>query len=674
MATASLVAKITTEGAARAKTQLKLVSNQAKETGTNTEKMGDEFDKSSTKSKTLTSSLSKLKSPLIAVGVAAAAVVTVIGSLALATSDLVVENKNMAALAGQTVADFQAMSFAAAQFGITNETLSDQFKDVNEKIGEFLTTGGGGFQDYLDVMRIGTDEGKIFARSVRDISGQDALGIMITNMEAAGKTTKEMSFAVEGLASDLTKSLPLFLNNSKALKGFTSEFSRVTNPLSDEDTKLYVTLSKNVDLAAASFGSLVENSLVPTLKSTNDLTVAMTYLFASLNTGTEANLTSRISDLVEEIAELGAEAENGAEGWIRFSKGMTFSTTTAVAAESRIESLKVELEKLREEYTTSFGAAPVTPVTDVDTSTSTTAQDIEDARIATLKLRELEKENAIISAELKVTAAEEQKQAYIDDFAFYDNILQLKAESEKAALDASILSFEETNSLIQSAGSALSSSLATGFGDLISGASSAKEVAIDLVESIAGSVLQSGIDVLIQSQITDRIAGAAFLAHQTAESASTTAQAGLNAFASTAAIPVVGPALAPAAAVAATAAAGALSVPVVAAAAAREQGGQFTSGQDLLVGERGREIVSFGTSGRVTNNSDTNKALSNNSASNSVTLTVIDQSSGNKEYSQETKSDGEIILLIRNTVSADIATPNTQIDKSLSGRGNLRSR
>lgn len=90
----------------------------------------------------------------------------------------------------------------------------------------------------------------------------------------------------------------------------------------------------------------------------------------------------------------------------------------------------------------------------------------------------------------------------------------------------------------------------------------------------------------------------------------------LHAFASTAAIPIIGPPAAPAAAAAAAAA----TTPMVAgitafmsaAAGARAMGGQVQAGQTYLVGERGPELFTAGGTGHVTPNHQINNGGATN--------------------------------------------------------------
>lgn len=141
-----------------------------------------------------------------------------------------------------------------------------------------------------------------------------------------------------------------------------------------------------------------------------------------------------------------------------------------------------------------------------------------------------------------------------------------------------------------------------------------------------------------------------------------TYEAANSAYASLAGIPVVGPVLGAAAAGLAITA-GLANVRAI--DAAREQGGQFNANQNILVGERGPEVVNFGQSGRVSNNMQMDQQPN-------VSLVVIDQSDGKKEFDESRDDEGRIVLLIRNTVSGDISQPNSAISKSLASSTSAR--
>ncbi len=131
----------------------------------------------------------------------------------------------------------------------------------------------------------------------------------------------------------------------------------------------------------------------------------------------------------------------------------------------------------------------------------------------------------------------------------------------------------------------LTSGLGDAFADIATGASTVGDAFADMAGNMAKSVINALADMAAQWLVyqavqllvgkTSQSAGAAALIGN-ANAAS--AQAGLNAYASTAAIPVVGPALAPAAALAATAA----TMPMVAAVTTSALAGMAHNGMDNI--------------------------------------------------------------------------------------------
>lgn len=135
---------------------------------------------------------------------------------------------------GVTTQEMQSLAFASDKVGISLEKLGDIGKDVNEKIGEFVATGGGGFQDFVDVMDLSADEAKDLALEFQKLSADQVMGQMVSRMEQAGISGQQMSFALEGLASDATDLIPLFRDNAKELKSYREEFELLGLALSDK--------------------------------------------------------------------------------------------------------------------------------------------------------------------------------------------------------------------------------------------------------------------------------------------------------------------------------------------------------------------------------------------------------------------------------------------------------
>lgn len=202
------------------------------------------------------------------------------------------------------------------------------------------------------------------------------------------------------------------------------------------------------------------------------------------------------------------------------------------------------------------------------------------------------------------------------------------------------------------------------------------DVVKNTMRSVATSVIKSGIDILASQLLTDKVAGAALTVAKTAEVSSTVAQAGLNAFAATAAIPIVGPALAPAASASAIGVAGALGSAVMAPLAAREQGGSLSAGQSSTFAERGQlEILTPASSSRMRTAQQMRSIMGENSGgAPNINVVNINQSNGPLDIETTTDDDGRIINLIRSTTAIDAGNPNSELRKTFAATTNLEAR
>ena len=211
----------------------------------------------------------------------------------------------------------------------------------------------------------------------------------------------------------------------------------------------------------------------------------------------------------------------------------------------------------------------------------------------------------------------------------------------------------------------MESGFAESFGSFLKGTATAEEAMKGLVVSVGQNMAQMVADMIAQYMayhLMQRIMGKSTQASEaTAMSLNATAlsqMAGLAAFASTAAIPIVGPAAAPAAMVAAIA----ITAPVAAgvgalsgmAVGARALGGQVRGGESYLVGERGPELLTMGTSGRVTSNDSLKNAMGddNSSSSNVVNVNFSVQANDTAGFDRLLQSRrGQIVGMINDAVN-----------------------
>ena len=152
----------------------------------------------------------------------AAAVGAGVFAMAREYSNAARELQTFASISNSTTQEFQRMAVGAETMGISSEKLSDQLKDFNEKLGEFITIGSGGAVDFFEQIAIKTEgsaEGaRKLALEMQNLSGPKALQLYVDKLEEAGATQQQMSFYLESMASDTTNLIPLLKDGGKGFE------------------------------------------------------------------------------------------------------------------------------------------------------------------------------------------------------------------------------------------------------------------------------------------------------------------------------------------------------------------------------------------------------------------------------------------------------------------------
>ena len=142
----------------------------------------------------------------LALGAAAAAATASLGLIVRSTAESAAQIRQFAQVANATPEALQRWSAGARTVGIEQEKLADILKDVNDRVGDFLQTGGGPMKDFFETVapRVGVTADQ-FAR----LSGPEALQLYVDTLDRAGLSQQEMTFHLEAMASDATRLLPL---------------------------------------------------------------------------------------------------------------------------------------------------------------------------------------------------------------------------------------------------------------------------------------------------------------------------------------------------------------------------------------------------------------------------------------------------------------------------------
>ena len=310
-----------------------------------TERKLDGLDKTTKKTsssfKNLSSTASIVGKGVLAVGAAATVAAASILAMSKAVGEYSKEIKVASQLSGIAVEKLQLMSHATATVGIGIEDLGDKSKDTREKIGDFLNTGGGGFMDFVDAMKLTKKEAREVAVEFSRLSGVEILQEMVKRMEDAEVSAVQMSHALEGMASDTTKLIPLLANGSAELNKLTAAAASVIIPLDDDDIDLFIRMGTSVDTAAASLKSLGEQELLNLGERFIEVTELITFFFASLNEGTIANKQTRLLEISGEIDTLKENIADSLTPLGRLQNALTMSDS-AVSSQQQINELLEE--------------------------------------------------------------------------------------------------------------------------------------------------------------------------------------------------------------------------------------------------------------------------------------------------------------------------------------------
>jgi hypothetical protein len=172
----------------------------------------------------------------------AAAGIAGMGAMVRAGVELGEELTNLSAIAGVSVEDFQMLAYAANTVGIESDALSQIYVDMNDRVGDFLNTGGGPMADFFE--QIAPMVG-VTAEEFRNLSGPDALQLYYDTLEEANLSQADMTFYMEAIASDATALIPLLANNGEEFRRLGEEASQSGTVMSNETAQAMSNLSDN---------------------------------------------------------------------------------------------------------------------------------------------------------------------------------------------------------------------------------------------------------------------------------------------------------------------------------------------------------------------------------------------------------------------------------------------
>lgn len=208
-------------------------------------------------------------------GMAAGGIAVGLGALSKMAIETANADAQMAQFANRAnigVESFQVLSEAAKGLGYEQEQLADIFADMQEKLGEFSMTEGGGAADFFDALRNNTkmtdEQIRQFGKTLQGKDGIEAVQLLKDKMDELGTTSQEQRFVFESLASDLTNLLPLFENGGDLLAAYDEELRQagvITSKEAIEQSRILAAQTQSVQQRFSVFGSELGRVMIPIL-------------------------------------------------------------------------------------------------------------------------------------------------------------------------------------------------------------------------------------------------------------------------------------------------------------------------------------------------------------------------------------------------------------------------
>lgn len=221
------------------------------------------------------------------------------------------ELRNLASVSQTSTREFQRNAYAAKQFGIEQEKLSDIYKDASDRVGDFLTTGAGPMADFFE--QIAPKVG-VTADEFRGLSGPQVMQKYVQTLQDANVSQQEMTFFMEQMASDSSRLIPLLRDNAAEL-----------NRMGDNAEDLGMVLSQ-IEL----------DRLEQADQAMDDLAGAMSGLATTATAAMAPALQAIADGLNEELKSALQDSEDDVISW-----GQVTGDILAFSADAALSAIKV---------------------------------------------------------------------------------------------------------------------------------------------------------------------------------------------------------------------------------------------------------------------------------------------------------------------------------------------
>lgn len=309
-----------------------------------------------------------------------------LSAMAIQTAKADAEMVMLANRAKISTTNFQVLTVASQQLGISQDQLGSIFADVQEKLGEFSATQGGGAADFFDALRNNTKmtdaQIKEFSKTLQGKDGMEAIQLLKDKLDSLGASSQEQRFVFESLASDLGNLMPLFANGGDLLNRYGTalqEAGVIKSKEAIEQSRLLAAQTQSVQTRFDGLKNQLSIQMMPVLNS-----VLSSFLQGSSN-GKQFSGVIQAVGVIAKGAALGIVALAAGitsiitliQGFIEQAKNIGSTAVNVWNADGAVNKAKALWGGLQNTWT--IGSKTVTSIVDNSKQTLATFENIIDS-------------------------------------------------------------------------------------------------------------------------------------------------------------------------------------------------------------------------------------------------------------------------------------------------------
>lgn len=150
---------------------------------------------------------------------------------------------------------FQNIAAASAKFGLSMDSVADQYKDFADKLGDYQQTQGGEFKDVAEWLK---ENSKISEKMLKELQPLEAMSLIAKEAKRRGTDMNQLTFLLESFGNDAILQFKAMRN----LDEIRAQRQRFDLNLTQQELDTLVKARQNITLMGEGFGRLMDEFLV----------------------------------------------------------------------------------------------------------------------------------------------------------------------------------------------------------------------------------------------------------------------------------------------------------------------------------------------------------------------------------------------------------------------------